>query len=393
MTAPSGSWSRVGATLSWLSDNPVRRSLVRVMAYVLATRLVLALVSYVTVHVASPQFHPKAQLLFREHPALAAWMRWDAGWYLAIVQDGYFFRPGRPSNVAFLPAFPALIELARPIFGQPIIAGLVVANLATLAAIVALWAWVRERAGLVAAERAVLWLLVYPFSFFLHSIYAEGFFFLVCVLALRDADRKRWLAAAFWACVAALTRPMGIMLVPAMLCAIAWDWRAGQRPHPAALAVLVPCVVLGMYVAHLWVTFESPFVLWQAHTAGWKVQANWNLPGYWRDVWVAVRQRDAWYLQVFDAAQVLLLVPLVALTIRAWKRLGAGAGVYASFAALLGIVFGPDSLGREVLAVVPVFAALGTWQAPRWLATLLWACSFALLCVFTFAFVKGRFLG
>src|SRR4051812_14073216 len=44
-------------------------------------------------------------------PWLTAWARWDAEWYVSIVQHGYQYRPGVQSNVAFAPLFPALMKV------------------------------------------------------------------------------------------------------------------------------------------------------------------------------------------------------------------------------------------------------------------------------------------
>jgi len=295
--------------------------------------------------------------------------------------------------VAFLPAFPGLVKLCSPIFPDTIVAGLIVANVTAAAALVAFWSWVRDRAGLAAAERAVVWLLVFPFSFFFHSIYAEGLFFLACTLALREADRQRWLNAGCWACLAALTRPMGIMLVPAFAWQLVRNWRAGRRPALEAVAVLLPVLALGVYATHLWVTFGSPFTAWQAHEVGWNVSPSWSFAAYLRDTYSRALHREAFSMQVFEALQILLIAPLTALTFRAWRRLGPAAGMYAALTAGLVLLFATDSLGREMLAVAPVFAAAGTWQPPRWLLVSLRVLLFALLCLFASAFVQGRYLG
>ena len=79
----------------------------------------------------------------------------------------------------------------------------------------------------------MLWLLVYPFSFFFHSIYAESLFFLLATLALDASARGQRLAAGLWGGLAATTRPMGVLLAPALAWGLWWDWRAG-RPSPSA---------------------------------------------------------------------------------------------------------------------------------------------------------------
>lgn len=393
MTALARFVPRRDAVVAWVSENPQRRSLARVAAWIAVTRLTMAAVAYTTVRIAMPALHPKARLLLREYPAVASFVRWDAGWYLSITQAGYSDFPSGPSNVAFLPVFPALIKLATQLIGDPAIAGLVVANLAMAAAVIALWDWVRERGGLAAAEGAVQWLLVYPFSFFFHSIYAEAVFFLVCTLALRAADAKRWQAAGFWACVAALTRPLGILLVPAFVWVLVKEWRAGRRPGFDGCAVFLPVIALGLYATHLWLTLGNPLAVWTAHATGWNVRLKWNLFLDWSDALRAMLGRKELYMKLFDALEVVLVVPLIALSLRAWRTVGPAAGLYATLATTVIVVSGHESLGRETLAVVPIFAALSASFNRGWLSAGLKSVLFALLCVFTFAFVTGHFLG
>ena len=46
-----------------------------------------------------------------------------------------------------------------------VVAGLLVANLAALGAVLVLWRWVRREAGSAAAERSAVWLMVLLFVF------------------------------------------------------------------------------------------------------------------------------------------------------------------------------------------------------------------------------------
>jgi hypothetical protein len=248
-----------------------------------------------------------------------------------------------------------------------------------------LWSWVRERAGLAAAERAALALLLYPLSFYFNTIYSESFFFLLCVLSLRSADRGRWVSAALWATLATLTRPLGILLVPAFALAFAQPLRTRTLPLRAYLALALPALGLGCFAVYLWVKFGTPFALVHAQRDGWNVGHGWNVP--------QLRRRAFVDLQILDVFQLFLPVALAALSVGAWKRLGVTAGAYAAMATVVATLVGGDCLGREALAVVPAFAALGMVEM-RSLATagvrVTW---FLLLLTFAHSFVLGRSSG
>ena len=78
--------------------------------------------------------------------------------------------------------------------------------------------WLGSRA---AARRTVLYLAVFPFSFFFTRVYTESVFLLVSVMAVAGAYRGRWWSAGVWGALTALTRPNGILIgLPLFLMAV-----------------------------------------------------------------------------------------------------------------------------------------------------------------------------
>jgi hypothetical protein len=379
---------RIGAALAairaWLIERPERLSLVRVAAYVVSTRVLLFSIGYFAVRFEHPRLLHRLGRRFSHSAGVVGWLRWDVGWYLSIVDQGYSFDPLQASNVAFLPGFPAPVALLDRVLKDSILSGLIVANASFVAAIVVLWGSVRERAGLRAAERAVIWLLLFPLSFFLNTLYAEGLFFLLCTLALHRAHGGHWISAGIYACFASLTRPTGIFLVPAFAWELGRLGRLGRFPRQGVLALVLPLAGLGGYAVYLWVKFGSPFAVLTAQRVGWYVGDNFNLPG--------LQHHGDFYREILDVFQFFLPLLLIALAVRAW-RFGATATVYAALAATVGIVLGGESLGREALSVVPAFAVAGMTNFSPTITIGLRVCFFALLVTFAYAFVMGHSMG
>jgi hypothetical protein len=298
--------------------------------------------------------------------------------------------------VAFFPLFPLMIKGLNALVGNQVVAGLLVANAAAVAAVVALWLWMREQAGPIVAERAALWLLVFPFSFFFHTIYAEGLFFLLVTLGFIAAGRRRWLWAGLLGGLAAATRPMGVLLFPAFVGGLVHDWRIGRVPKASDITgiLLVP-LGLGLYMAYLAVSFGNPFAFWDAHATGWNVRAHWDLAGYWRDTyWILTRgPRIQAYTQLLDSLRIVLPLLFVVLTVVVFRRLGPVPGIYTAATVGVGILFAPESVGREFLAAVPAFGVAGLADHGGSLAEGLRLLSFGLLVVFLFAFVTAHFVG
>lgn len=392
--------SRVLASLSavrgWATATTDRRALARSLGYVLLTRLTLFIVAASAIRIVPAGIQPPTEVYLGKNISIATWVRWDAWWYLNVVERGYWFDPQGKSNVAFFPLFPVAIKAVTAAIDNIVVSGLLVANAAALGAVIAFWSWVRAEAGPVAAERAVLWLLVFPFSFFFHTIYAEPLFFLLVSLAFLAARRERWALAGLWGGLAAATRPMGVLLLPAFAWEIGRRWRAGRTPTALdALGLLLIPAGLGAYIAYLGIAFGHPLAFWEAHAVGWSVRPQWDLAGYWRETyWILTHgPRIQAYTQLLDSLRIILPVVFIWLTVAVFRRLGPAPGIYTALAVFVGIFFAPESVGREFLAAMPAFAVAGMLDRGGSLGEGIRMLSLGLLAIFLFAFVTGHFVG
>ena len=108
----------------------------------LLTRLLLYVTGALAVRMAPPNSWPRITSLGKNF-SLVPWAGWDSGWYLSIAERGYWFDPHGASNVAFFPLFPLLSAEWPRSRATTSPAGLLVANLAALGAVLVLWRWVR----------------------------------------------------------------------------------------------------------------------------------------------------------------------------------------------------------------------------------------------------------
>ena len=75
---------------------------------------------------------------------LEALVRWDAGWYGEIAQNGYWLRAGEQSPVAFFPLYPALIGLILKLGVNRWVAGSLLSLCAALGGLWAFSRWARQ---------------------------------------------------------------------------------------------------------------------------------------------------------------------------------------------------------------------------------------------------------
>jgi hypothetical protein len=310
--------------------------------------------------VATPSGHP-----WRGFPGnlwLDGWSRWDAGWYRHIATHGYVDQAVGPTgqrNVAFYPLYPLTMRFVSLSGLDVLAAGILVSNLAFLAALVLLHRMVRTRFGTDAALRCVLLLSVFPFSFYFSAAYSEGLFLFLAVASLFLGERGRWAAASVCALLCGATRVPGLALAPALgllyLDRIQFDLRK-VRPDVLwiGLSVLGPVLLY----AYLHVQFGDPWLAFKAtRVAGWW-QGGFSLKPAERAV-RALRSlenlRTGQFPVIFNLnllAAALCLGSLVSV----FRRQPLAWSVFSLLIVASGMLQ-PVGWGRYVLPAFPVFLA------------------------------------
>ncbi len=288
---------------------------------------------------------------------------WDAGWYETIARQGY--GPLGHQSLRFFPAVPLLTHALAWVPGLGDGPALVLlANAAALAATVMLYLLVRRETGSAVVARRSVWILsLLPAGFVLVMGYAESVllvFALGCFLALRPpatsaAARPHFAVAGLLAFAAALTRPIGVLLVLAVGAELVRWWpRLGRGERAGGLgAVAAPFVgVLG-------------FLAWSKHAVGdwWaplRVQLQSSHHGGLSDPFATLYHDASGVLHhhVGTALHVPWVLLALALLVVCWRRLPApytlfAAGVLATAVAGSNL----DSFERYALSAFPLSIA------------------------------------
>jgi hypothetical protein len=198
-------------------------------------------------HFVVDRTHSTVAVAQRVHEGL---LGWDAGWYETIARVGY--RPLGTQSLRFFPALPALAHALAWLPGVDDGAAVVIiANVAAFIATAMFFVLVRRESGDAELARRSLWILsLSPAAFVLVMGYAESLL-LVCALGaflvLRPAGsstRPAFAAAAVFGLLAALTRPVGVLVaIPALVELVRWWPRTGRPTRLAGLAAVVAPLV------------------------------------------------------------------------------------------------------------------------------------------------------
>jgi hypothetical protein len=325
----------------------------------------------------------------RTHPATpgvaarvhAGLLGWDAGWYESIARVGY--APLGSQSLRFFPALPALTHALAYVPGLGDGPALVLlANAAALAATAMLFVLVRRETGDRVVARRSLWVLsLVPAGFVLVMGYAESLllvFAIGCFLALRPpADngtaRPHFGVAAGLAFAAALTRPIGVLLVLAVAAELVRWWQRLGRHEKAAGVAALAAPFLGVVAYLAWAEHEVHD--WWAPL---RVQLQSSHHGGLSDP-VSTLYHDATGLlhhHVGTALHVPWVLLALAMLLVCWRRLPASYTLFAA-AVLATAVSGSnlDSFERYALSAFPLSVAaalvLTQTQIERTVLTLL----------------------
>lgn len=207
-------------------------------------------------------------------------LRWDSGWYLAIMRGGYDYRPDSSvqQTVAFFPLYPALSWCIATIFQLRFSsAALLVSNAASIAAALLLYEYVREHYGARIAYGAVALFSFFPGSIFLSTGYTESLAMALTMAAFLDLGSARYMRASFWCGLLTAARPTGIvMLAPLAYCM----WPRAGWGRAASIRLLVgigiACSGLGAFAVYLGLKFNAPLAFATSQGA-WNPGAHWSL--------------------------------------------------------------------------------------------------------------------
>ncbi len=202
---------------------------------------------------------------------------WDSLHYRTIATSGYeFINDGRQHNIAFFPLFPLMVRGVMDL-GLPFqVAGLLVNNIAFLAALYCVYFWVSENHGTSKARWTTTVLAWCPLSLFGTVIYTEGLYLFLSAATLRAFDRHQYRWTALWGAMATATRPTGIALIPALLIA-AWKERRPKAAYLAAAATAIGLLAFSIYCA---IDFGDAIAFINAQK-GWRPSFGFDSQGWW----------------------------------------------------------------------------------------------------------------
>ena len=303
-----------------------------------------------------------------------SWNHWDTTIYSTIAKYGYTNR----ARTAFFPLYSLLVRGLMYVHNNPLIDGLIISNLAGLGIFVILYRLVSRDFNAEQAERAVLYLALFPTAFYLASGYNESLSIFLVVLSFYQLRHGHWWWAGLFGFFASLTRSTGVLLVIPFY----YEYLSQGQFKPKALhwnalaGMLIPAGLI-LFAAWCYMRYHDPLAFSHA-------EANWQrhlaFPGYsilhsMKDIAISSGFLSFQALRnMTDLLPDLLILLFIILSFVGPWRLPRVYGIYALvlYAFLQSFpkggtgLFPLESVGRYMLEVFPAFivmAAVGKYKS------------------------------
>lgn len=327
---------------------------------------------------------------------LSVWQRFDTNWYLNIAQRGY----SDAASAVYFPLYPFLIRVVGALVGNALFAALLISNLALIGALAMLYRLSDALFGVPSARRTLAYGLLFPTAFFLQAAYTESLFLFFALAAFDFARRDKWIVAALFGALAALTRLQGaLLIVPlAYLC-----WESDRRLPTADREFQVSG--FRFYVSRLTLLLAIPLA-----TAAFLAFTNLSLlSSYvgelharfvfpWDNLAASIALLASGRAGWVDVLNLLTTIGFGAMMIAIWRALPREYGLYA-----LAMYFAPlfrmtttqplVSMDRYALAIFPAFILLGARGQNAWVNRAVVYLSFPLQLYLSAQFVLWGWVG
>lgn len=311
---------------------------------------------------------------------------WDGGHYLGIAQFGY----SEKFQYAFFPLYPILIKYLTLITQNYLASGILISIICSFLGLHVLYKLLSADFEKKIAEKAILFLLFFPTSFYFLTVYSEGLFFLLVVSSFYFLRQQKLFWAIIFASLASATRLTGLAVVLALLVDI--QLRAGFNRKNwfvlfSPLGLILYCVFLYnrvgdpfyfIFAENHWLRYLSlPVVPF------WETIRSLSTPGF-----ITTN-----FMPFLDLVFAILGVGFAA---RAFRFLPPFYSVYGILA--VGIpLFSPSlsSMPRFLLVVFPIFLLLGLIKneqsspTGKYFILIYQLISLMLLALFVALFVNG----
>ena len=356
---------------------------------------------------------------YLSHPnniSIDIWDRWDSSFYRGIARKGYSWEPNNPGvyyNVVFFPLYPLLIAgVTFFTCGDMTIAGMIVSFFALLGAAIMLYKMALfELHDKEAANRAVLYLLIFPSSFFFSAVYTESLFLFLSLSSIYFARQRKWWWCGLFGALTSATRLVGLLTY--MVAMIEWMrsaefdlkkiWKIEMWQQfvksPKAWSGLLPIhgIFAGLFafMLHLQIKFGDPFAFFHGQQA-WRSSGITNpfsiVQSTFEQIYQSILMGTP--IQWLLTLELFFVVATLVAAVLIWWKFNESYALYTLASIFIPLsTFSTMSAVRYVVVIFPIYLLLAKLGKNKVIHQTLVIGFSMLLAVLMTVFVNWGFVG
>lgn len=357
----------------------------KLLIFLLVTRILILVLPWLTITLLFPE---KTALNFVQFTQ-SSWNRWDAPHYLYLAQNWYT-AVGDPANfIVFLPLYPLIVKASLFILGDPAGNAITLSIIFFLIGSYYFYKLIKLDFPEKIARWSVIALAIFPTSYFFNAPYTESLFLMLFALSFYFARKGDFSPAGVFTGLAAITRPFGILLLPAILI----EWFISKNGKWRHLPIIIFPSLIAIF-SYLYINkniFGNFFAFQKILADNWQKYPVFPLKGI-LDSWrIAAGGGLTNFVLMVGWAEAISITACWALIPVVFMKLRKS---WAVFYLLSVILFSSTSFilstPRYFLSIPPVFVLIALAQKNYFLRIVWTFASIALLFCLSILFTRGQ---
>ncbi len=321
-----------------------------------------------------------------------SWGNFDGVHYLTIAKSFY----SAYYTQTFFPFYPLVIRFITKIFlfDHYLVSALIISNLCFFLSLYYFNKLLLVDKYVTQIRWIILFLVLFPVSFFFGSIYTEGLFLLLVILSFYSARKNKWFISGVFGMLASATRLGGVFLFFALIVEYFVSFRNKRKPVWPFLSICLIPLGLVIYMVFLHFKFSDFLLFWHAQPAFGAERTGTSiiLPiqvlfRYFRIFSTIPVSSLAFLIALFEFCSFIIAIML--LIIAHQRKVRLSYLVYSWFAVIIPSLTGTlSSMPRYVLTAFPIFIVLGSIRN-RFIKISLLFFSTVILIITAILFTRG----
>lgn len=305
---------------------------------------------------------------------------WDGGHFLRIAQNGYQTK----YLYAFFPLYPMLISLVQKITGNYLTSAILISMVSAFLSLHILYRLVSLDFGKNIAQKVIIYLLIFPTSFYLITAYSEGLFLFLTLTTFYFFRKKSFVWATVFAGLTSMVRISGIAVSAGLILAVLTTPGFNKKNW---FILLSPWGLI-LYCIYLLKVTGDPVYFLTAESLEWR--RSLAIPGFsfW-EVLALLSSSGFITTQFNNFLELLFAIFGLGMVIRSFRFVQKEYAFFGLISILLPLTTSTlTSMPRFLLPIFPIFILLALVKDFR-VIFLIQLLSVLLLSAFSILFING----